>query len=283
MSREPADPQRKKRFPVTLETVNKPQHRPVSKNGAGFTTQSSLTQVAGMDSRQAVSIQQHPFTEATPVAGNMDALRVRMVQRLRQSGMDDVRVLEAMRQVPRHLFVDTALVNQAYEDTSLPIGLGQTISKPSVVARMLALALPAAGGGMLGRVLEIGTGGGYQAAVLSQLANEVYSIERIKALHERARVNLRPFRLKNVHLIYGDGMQGFAAGAPYEAIVAAASGNEPPSAWLEQLAVGGVLVAPVQSNAGVQALVKVERTGWQEWRQYVLEAVQFVPLKSGTS
>jgi protein-L-isoaspartate(D-aspartate) O-methyltransferase len=182
--------------------------------------------------------------------------------------------------VERHRFVDTALANQAYEDTSLPIGLGQTISKPNVVARMLEL-LREGRSGRLGRVLEIGTGCGYQAAVLSHLAVEVYSIERLRGLHDKARENLRHFRLPNVHLLFGDGMEGFAKGAPYAAIIAAAGGEAIPQAWVDQLAVGGRLVAPMQTAGGQQALVVIDKTA-QGIRQSVLEAVHFVPLKSGT-
>jgi protein-L-isoaspartate(D-aspartate) O-methyltransferase len=127
------------------------------------------------------------------------AVRNRMVQKLAASGIQDAHVLNAMGKVERHLFVETGLVNQAYEDTSLPIGLGQTISKPNVVARMIELLRNGAAG-QLGRVLEVGTGCGYQAAVLSHIATEVYSIERLKGLHEKARDNLRSFRLRNVHL-----------------------------------------------------------------------------------
>ncbi|WP_040435855.1 protein-L-isoaspartate O-methyltransferase family protein, partial [Melaminivora alkalimesophila] len=150
------------------------------------------------------------------------AVRARMVQRLAAGGIQAPQVLQAMNAVERHRFVDSALANQAYEDTSLPIGLAQTISKPSVVARMTELLLGAecARGGVLGRVLEIGTGCGYQAAVLARVAREVYTIERLRALHEKAREHLRPLRLANVHLILGDGMLGYAAGAPYAAIVA---------------------------------------------------------------
>ena len=149
-----------------------------------------------------------------------------MVQRVAATGITAAPVLQALQAVERHRFVDSALVNQAYEDTSLPIGLGQTISKPSVVARMLQLLLGAPGAkGGLGRVLEIGTGCGYQAALLGQMAREVYSMERLRGLHERARSNLRPLRLTNVHLILGDGMQGYAPGAPYAAIIAAAGGD----------------------------------------------------------
>ena len=188
-------------------------------------------------------------------------------------------VLQAMGAVERHRFVDSALVNQAYEDTSLPIGLGQTISKPSVVARMLAL-LRHGVTGKLGRVLEIGTGCGYQAAVLSLVATEVYSIERLRGLHEKARENLRPMRLANLHLLFGDGMAGFPKGAPYAAIIAAAGGDALPQAWLDQLAVGGRLVAPMVNATGQQALVVVDKTALG-LKQTVLEAVHFVPLKSG--
>jgi protein-L-isoaspartate(D-aspartate) O-methyltransferase len=162
----------------------------------------------------------------------------------------------------------------------LPIGLGQTISKPNVVARMLEL-LREGRSGRLGRVLEVGTGCGYQAAVLSHLAVEVYSIERLRGLHEKARENLRYFRLPNVHLLFGDGMAGFAKGAPYAAIIAAAGGEAIPQAWIEQLAVGGRLVAPIQTANGQQALVVIDKSA-QGVRQTVLEAVHFVPLKSGT-
>ena len=212
------------------------------------------------------------------------AVRARMVQKLAAQGISDERVLTAMGQVERHRFVDTALANQAYEDTSLPIGLGQTISKPSVVARMLELIQHGSKGadGRLGRVLEVGTGCGYQAAVASHLTTEVYSIERLRGLHDKARENLRTLRLANVHLLFGDGMLGFPKGAPYAAIVAAAGGEAIPQAWVDQLAMGGRLVAPLQAANGTQALVVVDKTP-QGIRQTVLEAVNFVPLKSGTS
>jgi len=209
------------------------------------------------------------------------AVRARMVQKLAAQGVSDAQVLAAMGSVERHRFVDTALVNQAYEDTSLPIGQGQTISKPNVVARMLELLRHGARG-KLGRVLEIGTGCGYQAAVLSHLATEVYSIERLRGLHDKARENLRFLRLPNVHLLFGDGMIGYAKGAPYAAIIAAAGGEAIPSAWIEQLAMGGRLVAPLQAAQGAQALVVVDKTP-QGVRQTLLETVHFVPLKSGTS
>lgn len=225
-----------------------------------------------------------PLVPATPSMAS-DAVRARMVQKLAAQGIADVRVLRALGAVERHRFVDSALVNQAYEDTSLPIGLGQTISKPSVVARMIELLLgaPALAGkpqDRLGRVLEIGTGCGYQAAVLNHVATEVYSIERLRGLHERARANLRHFRLATVHLILGDGMIGYAKGAPYAAIIAAAGGEAVPQAWIDQLAVGGRIVAPTQSAGGGQALVVIDKTA-RGLERRILEAVHFVPLKSG--
>ena len=216
---------------------------------------------------------------ATGMGLDSFAVRARMVQKLTAQGLQDHRVKAAMSQVERHRFVDSAFVNQAYEDTSLPIGLAQTISKPNVVARMLELLVKSAPG-KLGRVLEIGTGCGYQAALLAQLATEVYSIERLRGLHDKARENLRPMRVANLHLLFGDGMLGYVKGAPYAGIIAAAGGEALPQAWLDQLAVGGTLVAPVQSAGGAQALVVVEKTSRGITRT-VLEAVHFVPLKSG--
>lgn len=209
------------------------------------------------------------------------AVRLSMVKKLAQQGVADALVLAAMGRVERHRFVDSALVNQAYEDTSLPIGLGQTISKPGVVSRMLEL-LRQGSTGRLGRVLEIGTGCGYQAALLSELCQEVYSIERLRGLHEKARENLRPMRLANVHLLFGDGMQGYAKGAPYAGIIAAAGGEAVPAAWIDQLAVGARLVAPVALAGGSQALVVIDKTP-QGLRQHVMESVHFVPLKSGVA
>ena len=202
-----------------------------------------------------------------------------MVRKLEVQGLSHPMVLSALRAVERHRFVDSALANQAYEDTSLPIGLGQTISKPNVVARMTEL-LCHGHTEKLGRVLEIGTGCGYQAAVLSHLAREVYSIERLRGLHERARDNLRPLRLAHLHLLLGDGMLGFPRGAPYAGIIAAAGGEDIPSAWVDQLAVGGRLVAPAAHGTGRQHLVVLHKTAAGVVRT-LLEAVHFVPLKSG--
>ncbi|MCP3710956.1 protein-L-isoaspartate(D-aspartate) O-methyltransferase [Paraburkholderia sp. CNPSo 3274] len=214
-----------------------------------------------------------------------ERIRERMVERLRTNGIADARVLQALAAVPRHMFIDPGLATQAYEDAALPIGHHQTISKPSVVARMLELA---GAGRVLERVLEIGTGCGYQAAVLSQIARDVYSIERIKPLYERAKTNLRPLRIPNIRLHYGDGRLGLPSAAPFDAIVIAAAGFDVPQALLEQLAIGGRLVAPVavsgtQSAAGeaTQVLTLVERTGPAQWRESRLDRVFFVPLKSG--
>lgn len=225
-----------------------------------------------------------PAASTVPSGVGLDsqAVRARMVSRLVAEGITEPQLLAAMGRVERHRFVDTALANQAYEDTSLPIGLGQTISKPSVVARMIELLL---GGrrdtsGRLGRVLEVGTGCGYQAAVLSCVATEVYSIERLRGLHDKARDNLRPLRLPNVHLLFGDGMAGYAKGAPYAGIIAAAGGEAIPSAWIDQLAVGARIVAPMVLPQGQQALTVLEKTASQV-KQSVLETVHFVPLKSG--
>jgi len=226
-----------------------------------------------------------PAAKLPNLARDSVPARARMVQQLAAGGIQDAEVLRAMGAVDRHHFIDSALLAQAYEDTALPIGLGQTISKPSVVARMLELLMQ--GGlrgedGKLGRVLDIGTGCGYQALVLAQLASEVYSIERLRELHEKARANLRPLRVRNVHLILGDGMAGFASGAPYAGIVSAAGGDAVPEAWIDQLAYGGRIVAPTVHGAGVQALMVIDKTR-QGVRQTVLEAVNFVPLKSGVS
>jgi protein-L-isoaspartate(D-aspartate) O-methyltransferase len=212
-------------------------------------------------------------------------VRQRMVQRLRVDGVRCEPLLQAMAEVPRHEFIDSALVAQAYEDTSLPIGLSQTISKPSVVARMiewLYLGENARARGQLGRVLEIGTGCGYQAAVLARLSTHVVSVERLKALHELAARHLHRLQVPRCRLVYGDGMRGHPPNAPYDSIISAAGGDDLPAAWLEQLAVGGRLVAPARSADGRgQTLVIVDRLP-DGYTRRLGEAVQFVPLKSGT-
>lgn len=224
--------------------------------------------------------------QAAPSGLGMDSalVRQRMVDRLRSEGIRCEPVFAAMLQVARHAFVDTALVGQAYEDTSLPIGHGQTISKPSVVARMIELLYEGQQSrrqGHLGKVLEVGTGCGYQTALLARLAKRVVSIERLRPLFDKASANLAPWRFDAVRLVYGDGMLGHGPNAPFDSIIAAAGGESLPQAWLDQLAVGGRLVAPMHGPHGAgQVLVVVDRTatGWVH-AQY--EAVHFVPLKSG--
>jgi protein-L-isoaspartate(D-aspartate) O-methyltransferase len=194
-----------------------------------------------------------------------------------RQGVKDGQVLAALETVPRHMFIEPALSSQAYADVSLPIGQNQTISQPYIVARMIELLKGS--GHPLRRVLEIGTGCGYQAAVLSCVAQEVYSIERIKPLHELAKANLRPLRIANLRLQYGDGMLGLPQVAPFDGIILAAAGLEVPRALLEQLAIGARLVAPV--GAQVQHLQRITRTGKSEWTSETLEACHFVPLRPG--
>jgi protein-L-isoaspartate(D-aspartate) O-methyltransferase len=203
--------------------------------------------------------------------------RMRMVQRLREQGIGDEVVLNAMGEVPRHIFVDEALAHRAYEDIALPIGFGQTISNPWVVARMLELAR---NGAPLGKVLEIGTGCGYQAAVLSRLAKQVYSVERISQLLMRARIKLRELRITNVRVKHADGHLGLKDVAPYDAIVMAAAATHVPDALLAQLAPGGRLVMPLGSQE--QLLTLITREGDSFTRQS-LEPVRFVPLVPGAS
>lgn len=202
--------------------------------------------------------------------------RLRMVERLRAQGIRDEAVLAAMAQVPRHLFVDEALASRAYEDIALPIGFGQTISSPHTVARVSELARA---GRALGKVLEIGTGCGYQAAVLAQLALRVYSVERIAALVRRARRNLQVVAVGNVHLRHGDGSAGVPGAAPFDAIVMSAAAPRPPEPLLEQLAGGGRMVLPIRDGRG-QHLYVIERTarGYVERR---MEAVHFVSMLPG--
>jgi protein-L-isoaspartate(D-aspartate) O-methyltransferase len=254
---------------------------------ARASSQSSQASQPSFQARPAARSNERPATPNLALTGALsgalaltsERVRERMVERLRANGVTDQRVLNAMSAVPRHMFVDPGLAAQAYEDAALPIGHHQTISKPSVVARMIELA---AAGRALSNVLEIGTGCGYQAAVLSQVAREVYSIERIKPLSERAKTNLRPLRIPNIRLHYGDGRLGLPSAAPFDAIVIAAAGLDVPQALLEQLAIGGRLVAPVGSQDGQnQVLTLVERLGPAQWRESRLDRVFFVPLKSG--
>jgi protein-L-isoaspartate(D-aspartate) O-methyltransferase len=223
--------------------------------------------------------------QASGVGLDSTKVRASMVQKLAEQGVQDEMLLRAFASIERHKFLDSALANQAYEDTSLPIGFGQTISKPNVIGRMIELMRLGKNlmiTGKLGRVLEIGTGCGYQAALLGQVCKEVYSIERIHGLYEKAKENLRPMRFPNIHLILGDGMLGYAQGAPYSGIISAAGGDNIPPAWLDQLAIGGRLVAPVAQQNALQILLVIDKTesGFKETR---LEAVNFVPLRSGVA
>jgi protein-L-isoaspartate(D-aspartate) O-methyltransferase len=203
-----------------------------------------------------------------------------MVERLRELGVRDDRVLAAMRRIERHRFVDQALASRAYEDTALPLGFGQTISQPYVVARSAELALNGMADPKSSTALEVGTGCGYAAAVLSELFGTVYSIERVRALHELARANLRPLRIANLRLAFGDGMLGLVSEAPFGAIVCTAAADDIPAAWVEQLAPGGVIVAPVGREAQVLTVLSRGPEGRIVRREH--EPVRFVPLLQGT-
>jgi protein-L-isoaspartate(D-aspartate) O-methyltransferase len=212
--------------------------------------------------------------------------RLRMVEMLRAGGITAGPVLAAMSAVPRHHYVEQGLASRAYEDVALPIGQGQTISKPSTVARMIQLIIEANPAERLKsmHVLEIGTGCGYQAAVLAKVFADVVSIERVRWLHELAKTNVRPFRVPNLRLVFGDGSAGVAAGAPYDAMISAAAADEISRDWLTQLSIGGRLVAPVRSaGSDVQSLHVVDRVSESDWTLTVLDTVRFVPLRAGTT
>jgi protein-L-isoaspartate(D-aspartate) O-methyltransferase len=203
--------------------------------------------------------------------------RARMIERLREKGIRNEAVLKAMAAVPRHVFVEEALASRAYEDTALPLGMGQTISQPFVVARMIELLLN--GRTSLGKTLEVGAGCGYQAAVLAQLTSEVYSIERLGPLLEKAKANMRQMKQFNVRLKHADGQFGLPEASPFDSIIVAAAGLEVPKALLGQLAIGGRLVLPV--GATEQYLSFIERTP-QAFVETRLDPVRFVPLLAGT-
>jgi protein-L-isoaspartate(D-aspartate) O-methyltransferase len=201
-----------------------------------------------------------------------------MLTRLREQGIKDEVVLSAIAAIPRHIFVDEALSIRAYEDVSLPIGFGQTISQPYIVARMSEILR---NGNQLNKVLEIGTGCGYQTAVLSKLAKEVYSVERIRPLVMKARGHLRELKCVNVKLGHADGNLGLPDLAPFDGIIVTAAASHMPQDLLDQLAIGGRLVIPVGTEE--QILYLVERVSQTEYRQTKLESVKFVPLLGGTS
>jgi protein-L-isoaspartate(D-aspartate) O-methyltransferase len=203
--------------------------------------------------------------------------RDRLIERLRVKGIQNERVLEVMRVMPRHIFIDEALAHRAYEDSSLPIGHGQTISQPFIVARMTEILLQQ---GTPGSVLEVGTGSGYQSAILARLFPRVYTVERIHALLNRAREAHRALRLLNVYSKHSDGSWGWPEHAPYPAIMVTAAPEQVPESLLAQLAVGGRMVIPVGSSGGSQILKLIVRThgGFEE---QTLDAVRFVPLLDG--
>lgn len=198
---------------------------------------------------------------------------------LREQGIRNLEVLNAIRETPRHLFVDEALSSHAYANHPLPIGYGQTISQPFVVARMTEALLNHA---PLDIVLEIGSGCGYQTAILARLANKVYSVERIKRFYKSASTRLKSLALANVEFKYGDGYQGWTEHAPYQSIMVTAAPETIPSALLQQLAIGGCMIIPVGPRRGTQVLLKLIRTR-THFEQYTLEDVNFVPLQQGLS
>lgn len=203
--------------------------------------------------------------------------RDRLIERLKEQGISEPRVLNAIRQTPRHLFVDEALASRAYEDTALPIESGQTISQPYVVARMTELIVSKP----VSRVLEVGTGSGYQAAVLAQLVTSIYTVERIRGLFDQAQQRFKMLGYQNIRCKFSDGNWGWPTQAPFDAIIVTAAPEVVPDELLEQLKKGGKMVVPVGNSRGVQKLLQITRTqkGFEErW----VESVSFVPLLEGT-
>jgi protein-L-isoaspartate(D-aspartate) O-methyltransferase len=278
------------RFPLSLASLGQKNTAKTSpKAGARTATPQTATRNAASDlSRKAAQSADRDTGSAPRAASHSssapmvsNAIRRAMVTRVAEQGVRDPKVLAALEAVPRHLFVEPAMASQAYIDAALPIGYHQTISQPYIVARMIEVMRDNGAGGVLNRVLEIGTGCGYQAAVLSVLAGEVYSIERIKPLHELAKRNLRPMRIPNIRLHYGDGMLGLPQAAPFDGIILAAAGLEVPQALLDQLAIGGRLIAPVGGQR--QVLQLIERVSKSEWKTVTLEHCLFVPLRPGVA
>lgn len=286
---------KEKRFPLSLSSVVEKSAgaaQPRSASPMKIATPQTATQNAAQNvARTSLASDQNtrPVERTASAVSSgfrsaplvSDAIRAAMVSRVAKQGVKDAKVLAALEAVPRHLFIESALSSQAYIDASLPIGHHQTISQPYIVARMIEVMRDNANGGALDKVLEIGTGCGYQAAVLSLVAKEVYSIERIKPLHELAKANLRPLRIANIRLQYGDGMLGLPQVAPFDGIILAAAGLEVPKTLLEQLSIGGRLVAPV--GARHQVLQLIQRVGKYEWTNTTLEDCHFVPLRPGVA
>jgi protein-L-isoaspartate(D-aspartate) O-methyltransferase len=214
------------------------------------------------------------FEQAQGIGLTSQRQRDRMVQSLIQSGLSDVRVIQAMRTTPRHLFVDEALASRAYEDTALPIGFGQTISQPSVVAMMTQALL---NGHQPKRVLEIGTGSGYQSAILSQLVPLLWTVERLKSLQDRAHLVLQRLGLRNIRYRHTETELGWCDAAPFDAILSAAAPADVPESLIEQLAIGGRLVIPIGGNYQTQQLLVIDKTA-NGIKKQVLGNVLFVPL-----
>lgn len=203
--------------------------------------------------------------------------RERLMQRLQEQGIRNLKVLEVMRTLPRHIFLDEALAHRAYEDMALPIGFNQTLSQPYIVAKMTEILLAE---GPLSKVLEVGTGSGYQCAVLAKLVAKVYSVERIKELQKKARERLSTLKIRNVSLKYSDGGMGWPEQAPFDGIIVTAAPQSVPEELLEQLDIGGRMVIPVGGEAQQLKLITKREQGYEE---RVVESVKFVPLVSGVS
>ena len=203
--------------------------------------------------------------------------RDRLIARLREQGIENEKVLNVIRDTPRHIFIDEALSHRAYEDTALPIGFNQTISQPYIVARMTELLLE---DGPRQNVLEVGTGSGYQTAILAQLVGQVFSVERIRGLQEKARKRMQQLRLRNVMFRLTDGGMGWPDKGPFDGIMVTAAPEQVPQELLEQLDIGGVMVIPVGDGLG-QVLMKIRRVAEDQYERKVLEPVRFVPLLAG--
>lgn len=253
---------REKTFPLSLAQITVKKHGHIKNKRLSQARQESSHEHSVSPPGRADTLQSTSQHKPRVTGLGLDSERARhaLIERLQSYGINDRAVLQAIATIPRHLFVDSGLASQAYEDTALPIGYEQTISKPSIVAYMVSHLrqnfLPEQ---RLQKVLEIGTGCGYQAAVLSQLAREVYSIERIKPLFEKAKQNLRPLRLANVRLHHGDGTLGLPQAAPFDAIIVAAAGMAIPEALLNQLALGGRLIAPIVQAQNIDKTIMVKR------------------------
>jgi protein-L-isoaspartate(D-aspartate) O-methyltransferase len=276
-----------KRFPLPLASLSAHSGKNSAHGGRpdvmiGASQTAARNAALHLKNRESTNGSGAMDSASSAVAGNLvsDSIRKAMVARIAAKGVTNSRILAAMEAVPRHLFIEPALASQSYIDASLPIGHHQTISQPYIVARMIELLCEHLGTQKPRKILEIGTGCGYQAAVLSLVAEEVYSIERIRPLHELAKTNLRPMRIPNIRLHYGDGMLGLPQAGPFDGIILAAAGMQVPQTLLEQMAIKGRLVAPVGSQR--QVLHLYERVSQTEWSSMTVEDCHFVPLRPGT-